>query len=143
MSIPLAVFVDSDVVISSLLSEKGAAYFLFKEKDISYFISDISYSELTRVCKRMAIAKGKLDLLVRKSLKIVRLPTSLVQVKETYKAYVMDLNDAHIVAGAVTAKARFLLSYNLRHFHVDAIKRDFDIIAYPPASFLQYLRSLA
>lgn len=143
MSIPLAVFADSDVVISSLLSEKGAAYFLFKEKNISYFISDISYTELTRVCKRMAIVKGKLDILVKKHLRLVHLSTSLTQAKETYKAYVMDLNDAHIVAGAVTAKARFLLSYNLRHFRTDAIKRDFNMIVYPPASFLQYLRSLA
>ena len=53
-----------------------------------------------------------------------------------------DPNDAHIIAGAVKAKAQFLLTYNLKDYKIDKIKKDFGIIVTTPAKFLQYLRSL-
>lgn len=40
------IFVDSDVVLSSLISSKGAAYFLLNKVDLNLFISKSSIQEL-------------------------------------------------------------------------------------------------
>ncbi len=55
---------------------------------------------------------------------------------------VRDTDDAHIAAGAREAKATFLVSYNIRHFEVDRLGQDFQIILLRPGLCLQYLRSL-
>lgn len=136
-----AAFVDSDVIISSLLSTKGASFFLFNQTKSQFFISSFSVKELAVVIKRLDIEKHKLDTLIEKRLKTVILKETKQKIEEKYHDYVFDQNDAHVVAGAVAAKVKFLLSYNLRHFKKDKIKEDFKIILLTPASFLQYLRS--
>ncbi len=55
---------------------------------------------------------------------------------------VIDPNDAHILAGSKTAKAKFLVSYNIKHFMVDKIAEELKIVVLTPAKFLQYLRSI-
>lgn len=142
MKPPPIVFVDSDVVISSLISKSGAAYLLINETSQELFISDVSYRELQIVAERLGLDKDILDDLVKRRFKTIRQKTTLSQVKEKYGDYVTDINDAHIVAGAVEAKARFLVSYNIKHFKTDKIKSDFKILLTTPARFLQYLRSL-
>lgn len=138
----LTVFVDSDVVVSSLISKFGAAHFLVNETSLKFFISNLSYRELKIVGRRLGLKNGALDMLVKKRFQIVQLKTSLRKIKEKYKDYAIDINDSHIIAGAVKSKAKFLVTYNLRHFNIDKIKRDFDILMMTPARFLQYLRSL-
>lgn len=134
-------FIDSDVIISSLLSTKGASFFLFSQTKSKFFLSSFSIKELQIVIKRLGIEKHRLDTLVKKRLKTVVLKETKQKIEEKYQNYVFDQNDAHIIAGAVTAKVKFLLSYNLRHFKKEKIKEDFKIILLTPASFLQYLRS--
>ncbi len=134
-------FVDSDVVISSLLSEKGASFFLFSQTKIDLFISSLSLKELKIVIKRLGIEERKLNTLIQKRLKVVVLKGTKREIEKKYQNYVLDQNDSHIVAGARQAKVKFLLSYNLRHFRKEKIKEDFKIILLTPASFLQYLRS--
>lgn len=46
------------------------------------------------------------------------------------------------MAGAVEIKAKFLLTYNIRHFQRQKISEDFGIVVFTPAQYLQYLRSL-
>lgn len=134
-------FVDSDVIISSLLSEKGASFFLFSQTKIDLFISSLSIKELEIVVKRFGIEEHKLDTLIEKRLKVVTLKGTKRKIEKKYQNYVLDRNDTHIIAGARQAKVKFLLSYNLRHFKKEKIKEDFKIILLTPASFLQYLRS--
>ena len=134
-------FVDSDVVISSLLSKKGASFFLFHLTKISLFISSLSIKELEIVVKRLNINRQKLNSLIEKRLKVVILKETKEIIKKKYQNYVLDQNDAHVIAGAVAAKTKFLLTYNLKHYKKEKIKDDFDIIIFPPAAFLQYLRS--
>ena len=62
------------------------------------------------------------------------------EIKKSYLKYVLDPNDAHIVAGIATAKPSFFVSYNLRHFKIDKIKTDFKAISLTQAQLLQYLR---
>ena len=136
----LIVFVDSDVIISSLISQNGAAYVLINNSQLKLFISDVSFRELKIVVKRLNLNEDKLEELINKKFKVIRLTQKLDIIKEKYAEFVMDINDSHIVAGAVGSKAKFLITYNLKHFKSDKIKLDFECLLMNPAEFLQYLR---
>lgn len=133
------VFVDTDVVISSLLSENGAAHFLlfFDQAVTNFWISDYSQEEILEVGRRL-----KISLLKTKFL-LARLSKTKVfsQMFENFIDYVNDGEDAHIVSGAKSAKAKFLITYNSKHYKIDKIKQDFGITVLTPATFLQWLRS--
>jgi predicted nucleic acid-binding protein len=134
------VYLDSDVIVSSLLSNTGAAYFLLHQSQQDLYISNYSKKELELVVNRLEISKNDLDQLIQ-TLSLVKLDQSIDEIKEQYKNYVVDPADAHIIAGAVAAGPRFLITYNLKHYRVELIKRDFNILILTPALFLQYLRS--
>ncbi len=138
------VFVDSDVVISSLLSDKGAAFLLLhtQEPSTRFFITQYSVGELEIVTERLKIPRKNLTSLVDASLETVQIPTSRQRLRKTYEPYVIDAGDAHIIGGAVEMKCRFLLTYNIKHYKSEKIKEKFNILLMTPAMFLQYLRSL-
>ncbi len=139
----LKVFIDSDVVISSLISSEGAAYLLINNVlDLELYISNLSLKELEVVAERLKLEKNLLTELVSKRFQKVDLKDSNEKIKHLFDDYVLDIDDAHIAAGAKEGKVRFLISYNLRHYKLDKIKKDFGIIVLTPAQFLQYLRSL-
>jgi len=129
------VYVDSDVVISSLLSQKGAAFLLLENKSADFVISEISELEILEVGRRLNISKESVKRAISKFRKIVSPDT------KQFEKYVFDLDDAFIIAGAVKAKAKFLITYNTRHYLIDKIKNNFGVIIMTPALFLQYLRS--
>ena len=111
------VFVDSDVIISSLISSLGAAYFLLnKAAGLKFFISNISQKELTEVAGRLKLDQAKLKDLLRKRFKKVLIKEQLEEIKLNYSGHTIDPDDAHIIAGAAKSKANFLISYNIRHF---------------------------
>lgn len=136
------VYCDSDVVISSLLSQTGAAYYLLYKSSITPFVSSISLEELKKVIIRMNIDQEIFAQLAKKRLRVVSIKQNIASVKAQYSSYVLDINDAHIVAGAKVAKVNFLLTYNLKHYKATKLKDDFHIRVFTPAFFLQYLRSL-
>lgn len=139
---PKKIFVDSDVVISSLISSSGAAYFLLNQiSNLKFYISNISHKELIKVAERLKINQEKLKNLLQGRFIKVQLKETLVEIKLIYSEYVEDIDDTHVVAGAKEAGANFLVSYNTRHFKVDKTKQDFNIAILTPAMFLQYLRS--
>ena len=139
----LKVFIDSDVIISSLLSSSGAAYFLLHNTDaIKPCISNLSLQEICIVVERLSIDSKKLASLLEGNIEVVQLQYTKETVKTAYGHYVLDENDAHIVAGAKEARARFLVSYNTKDFKVEKIKQDFAILLITPAHLLQYLRSI-
>ncbi len=135
----MRVFLDSDVVISSLLSNKGAAYLLInKQNKIELWISDFSVKELKIVVERLGIARQKLEQLMAEKLRIVKIKS----LGKKFEGFVSDVDDAHIVAGAVAAKAGFLITYNRKHYEENKIRGDLKIILRTPAEFLQYLRTV-
>jgi predicted nucleic acid-binding protein len=138
----IRVFVDSDVVISSLLSSSGAAYLLLNHIEIELFISNFSCQELKIVAERLDISVKKLEFLLESRFKVIQLSEELAQLEKQYSGYTFDLKDAHIVAGAKIGKVQFLATYNTKHFGVDKIKKDLGIILVTPANLIQYLRSL-
>ncbi len=137
----MRVFIDSDVVISSLLSSTGAAYFFLNHSQIEPVISSISQKELRIVAKRMSIEREKLEILMKNRFEVIQITKKLGEVKQEYGNYITDINDAHIVAGAHSARVKYMISYNLKHFKTDKIKDELDILLLTPALFLQYLRS--
>ncbi len=139
----LNIFVDSDVIISSLLSSSGAAYFLLHHMDaVQLYISNLSLQEIRIVVDRLSIDSKKLESFLEGNMGIVQLQYTKETVKTVYGQYVLDEDDAHIVAGAEEAKAKFLVSYNTKDFKVEKIKQDFGILLITPAHLLQYLRSV-
>lgn len=136
------VFVDSDVILSSLLSSKGAANFLLNEVDLKFVMSTISLLEIERGIAKLNLDKNQLRQLVKNRLKLIELKDSLKEIGKSFRDYVFDEDDAHIVAGAESAKARFLISYNIKDYKLDKIKNNLNIIIMMPGKFLQHLRSL-
>ena len=140
---PILVFVDSDVIISSLISKSGAAYaLLHNTKQIELYVSNFSILELEQVSKRLGIEVELLNIVIAKRLNSVKVDSSYAKVQREFADYVRDPHDAHIVAGAKEAKAAFLVSYNIRHFVPEKLREDFQLILLTPGLFLQYLRSL-
>lgn len=137
----MVVFLDSDVIISSLLSSSGAAYYLLHQSQINPTISSLSVKELQLVVKRLEISATKLEQVVRERCIVLPISRELSVLRQEYEKYVTDVHDAHIVAEADLSDAKYLISYNLKHFKTEKIKEDLDILAMTPALFLQYLRS--
>lgn len=138
------IFVDSDVIIASLLSQNGASHlFLYGiKKPIQPYISTFSLKELKTVIKRLKIDQKSLNHLVKKIFTIVKINQTFSKIIENYSFYVFDRYDSHIVAEAVASKSRFLITYNLKDYKTEEIKRKFGIIIFKPAQYLQYLRSI-
>lgn len=135
------VFVDSDVVISSLISQKGAANLLLNSDKVEVVISNFSKKELKKVSEKLDIEQDKLNKLITERLKVVKLKSTLAGTKLEFEKYTNDLNDAHIVAGAKQAKVKFLITYNIKDYRKEDIKQDFGIMIITPAVLLQYLRA--
>lgn len=139
----LRVFVDSDVVISSLLSSTGAAYFLIHQtQDLKLLVSNLSQVELETVASRLDISLSKLKELLEDKFEIVKLKHTANEAREEYKDYVLDKNDGHIILGANEAKAKFLITYNVKHYKIEKIKQNFNILIMTPGQLMQYLRSM-
>lgn len=135
------VFVDSDVIISSLISQTGAAYFLIHNVNLELFVSNVSIKELEIVISRLNIDSLSLSELIKTHFKRVQFTEPLEKLTTDYSDYSIDPDDTHIVAGAKKANAGFLISYNVRHFNAEKMKQDFGIMLTTPANFFQYLRS--
>ena len=131
------VYLDSDVLVSSCLSGTGAANLLLNTSTLVKFYTNIQENELKIVFERLSIAPTKLSQVLNKCNLIILKSTNL----SLYSKYTLDPNDRHIIAGAVSSGTKFLISYNLKHFQIEAIKRDLNLIVLTPAHFLQFLRS--
>lgn len=140
---PIRFFVDSDVIISSLISESGAAFTLISHTEqVELYISNYSLSELNKVVDRLHLQQEKLQNIIKTRLISVKIGQTYKKVQIQFADYVRDSEDAHVVAGAKEAKVSFLVSYNVRHFNAEKLRQDFQIILLTPGLFLQYLRSL-
>lgn len=134
------VFVDTDVIISSLISATGAANLLLNHiDDFQLHISDVSKAEIEKVILRLNLSVEKFTLLTNTRL-IIR-SVSLTNLG-VFAQYTSDINDSHIVLGAKDSEARFLVTYNMKHYKTDRIKQNLGIIVLTPAELLQYWRSV-
>ena len=82
----IKVFVDSDVVISSLLSDRGAAHILLQSSLVTCFVSQYSIDELRRVVERLSLKQSDLNVLIKK-FSVEPIKESLVVVRSRYAKY--------------------------------------------------------
>lgn len=136
----IKVFLDSNVIISALLSKSGASYQIINNPRIRKVISETIKEEVMEVSARLRIGIDEEDIL--DEIKIIRIFSDKSPIVVKYQPYVLDVEDSHVVAGTVKAETRFLLTHNLIHFRIEKIRNDFGIIVMKPGIFLQYLRSL-
>ena len=134
---PFNVYLDSDVLVSSYLSFTGAASLLLNQDNLVKFYTNIQENELKIVFERLSIEPIQLFQTLKKCTRITLKSLNL----DLYSRYTIDQNDRHIIAGAVASDSKYLISYNLKHFRLETIKRDFSINTLSPAQFLQFLRS--
>jgi len=132
------VFLDTDVIISSLLSTQGAAYSLIHQTKVDRIISLWVREEVVEVAKRLNLDNPSV---VLDQCRVVGLELAKEVMVETYGEYVTDDQDAHVVAGAVVSKVKFLLTYNHKHYRVESIRQDLGLLILRPGEFLQFLRS--
>lgn len=137
--VQIKVFLDSDVVISALLSTTGASFEILKNPKIKRVISKTIKEELDEVTKRLDINFSDKDLF--RNIETLSLGLAKERLIKIYSSYVLDPEDAHVVAGANKAKSQFLLTHNTKHYLASKIRNDFGIIVMKPGIFLQYLRS--
>lgn len=132
------IFLDTDVLVSSLISNKGAAYLLTfnTPKNVNIFTSQKLLEELKEVSKRLELNT------TREKLLISLLKVSKTKSSNTFTKYVNDAGDEHVIKGANEAKALFLVTYNIKHFKKELIKKDLNILVSTPAEFLQFIRSV-
>lgn len=130
-------FLDSNVVVSSIFSERGAAHQLVFGTEVPRVISSRVQKECTEAIRRAGTTSDNL-VAAFYHLEVVDDQSN----EEEYLPFVLDTDDAHIIAGAVAAEADFLITYNLRHYRIDKIRSELGIIIHTPGRFLQYLRSV-
>lgn len=136
------VFIDSDVIISSLLSQTGASNSILNNADLKSFISNFSQEELNRIVDKLGVDKSMLKGLLKSRLKTIKVKLGKEEVLAQFSKYTYDIGDGHIVAGATTAKAKILVTFNTKDYKIKEIKQDFGIRVMRPGELLQYLRSL-
>ena len=118
----IKVFVDSDVIISSLISNRGAAFILLHDQpQLSLIFSATQPEELNRVAKRLKLNLNKLNQLINLKLKMAK--SKKLHFTGAEKL-VIDPDDRHIAAGLIASKPRFFISYNLKHFRTEKIKTE-------------------
>ncbi len=136
----IQVFLDTDIIISALLSSKGASYILINATKVKKIISNTIIEEVIEVASRENISKVKTNIILAK-VKMSSLYLSKEKLLKKYSKYVFDEEDSHVVAGAHISKSEFLLTHNMRHYGVAKIRNDLGIKVMKPGEFLQYLRS--
>lgn len=138
----IKVFIDSDVIISSLISQTGASNIILNNPHLKTLISNFSSEELERITNKLKIDKSKLEKLLKRKLEIIKLKLDRKEIIDKYSAYTNDISDAHIVAGAKISKAKFLVTFNVKDYKVQEILQELDIRVLRPGELLQYLRSV-
>ncbi len=140
----MKIVLDSDVIIAGLISDKGASNFILEDllgkSNLSIYTSSQQIKEINKVLKRKELRWKEQKKLWKKFQKETG-KKKIGDLKSLYP-YVLDKNDAHILAVAVISKASFLLTYNLKDYFTERIKEDFEIFVVNPGYFIQFYREL-
>ena len=134
------VFLDTDVIISALLSKTGASFEIIKSPKVDKIVSTGIEREVAEVAKRLKIDRKDVKR-VLKNCQIKSLSLTKKNIIDKYSSHVFDKEDAHVIAGADLSESKFLLTHNVRHYNADRINNKLRVIVLKPGNFLQYLRS--
>jgi predicted nucleic acid-binding protein len=131
-------FLDSDVIISALIPDRGAAYALLTQKGATgLYTSPYVLSEVNRATTKHGLDKKRLELFGG-ILKMGKGISSITNIR----SLVNDPNDEPIISATISNRCHFLVTYNLKDYQISEIKNRHNIIVLRPGDYLQHLRSL-
>ena len=120
----MRVYFDASVIIASLLSPTGGSSRLFKYVKDNKLIGITSQTALDEVFEKTEkIKKSKIEIetFIAKSGLLVRKHIALKEI-EPYKDLI-DVEDAHLIAGAALTKSTHLVSLDKKHLLREDIKK--------------------
>ncbi|MBT3300185.1 MAG: putative toxin-antitoxin system toxin component, PIN family [Candidatus Marinimicrobia bacterium] len=130
----LAVFIDSDVLISGSFSKKGASFLLFQLIELRFingFISQLVLEECERnIRKKLPTALSAFYTILKLcDFSIVNPSDSDIENAEKYA----DKKDVPILAAALKAEVDYLVSFNVKDYfpsqkHQIVIAKPYDIV---------------
>lgn len=135
----IKVYLDTDVVISSLISQKGASYELIQSNLYDKYISNYGLEETEEVSRRHSLSQKKLNDLL-KYIKVKNLELTQQKLIDKYSDYVFDVYDTPVIASAHILKTRYLVTFNTKHYNIFEIRKKLKIAVLTPGRFLQFLR---
>lgn len=114
---PLPVCVDADVLIAGLLSRTGASHAILVLGELGLLRLIVSEVAVTEVRRNLAAKLPDAIPLFEEFLRVVpiRIHTPTPQDRERARA-LADPKDVPILAAAIGAGARLLVTHNVRHF---------------------------
>lgn len=133
-------FIDSSVLIAAAISPTGSARDIITSSlkgEFTIVISDLVLEETARnLSNKAPIALPALQLFLETLNPEVVSPTKVLVLKTSN---VVDLKDAPIVAGAIAAKADYLVSYDRKHLlqHKKEIEANFKVKVVTPDEILK------
>lgn len=136
----LKLFIDSSVLIAAAISPTGSARDLITsaiQGAFTIILSDLVLEEIVRnLSNKAPSALPALQLFLEALNPEVVSPSKSLVLKA---AKVVDLKDAPIVAGAVSGKADYLVSYDQKHLlrHKDEIQANFKIKVVTPDKIIR------
>jgi len=138
----LLVFLDTSALIAGLLSPTGAAHEVLRLGETHLIKIAMSQQVLTEANRNLSSKLPTLlspyrAFLQRLSPRIVEDPSPQA-VREATR--VIHHKDAPILAAARQANVDYLVSWNTRHFHTDAVRSFVQFPVLTPGEFLQVFR---
>lgn len=122
----MRIFFDASVLIASLLSSTGGSSKLLEYVKAGRFVGITSQTALEEVLdktEKIKKSKEEIEDFVIKSRLIVRENITFKEIAP-YKGLV-DIRDAHLIAGAVLTKCTHLVSLDKKHVLKEDIKKKF------------------
>lgn len=141
MSLPIKIVLDTNVLVTALKSDRGAAYALISQLPSAKFQIVLSvplYTEYQDVLTRPDIMTGTST--VVDILNFLRYLCKIAKRQEIFylwRPWLSDPKDDMVLEVAVASQSKYIVTYNLRDFKgIDC----FGIQALTPANFLQILK---
>ncbi|HCS79197.1 TPA: putative toxin-antitoxin system toxin component, PIN family [Patescibacteria group bacterium] len=139
----MRVFFDASVIITALLSPHGGSSFLIehvKQGRIIGVTSQTVIDEITDPDKSQKLQKSKaeIEIFIANSKLLVRARLSQADI-ESYKDKI-DVEDAHLIAGASFTKCNYLVSLDKKHVVREDVKKQFlPLVIVSPKELLEKL----
>lgn len=138
----LTVFLDSSVILSGLASENGGSGKILhagNRKKLKLIATKCVIKEVINHLDKLNIMPDKLkNLLERNTINVVNSP--IAEVIRKFTKFTSDVNDAHILAGAVLFEADILVSLDKKHILTSKVRNALKPTkVYSPKQFWAYL----
>lgn len=133
----IRVYLDTDTIIAAIIQPRGTTANLLKNTHLIKYLSNTSRAEIKEVVHRK-----QLSLTI--AMEIMAQCRSVIIQQSDYtdsRKYVSDPGDMHIITSTRKTKSLFLITYNLKHFKINQIHKELDIVVFSPAQLIQYLSS--